>query len=727
MAYTYTVQRTIHADYSIPGSRNPGYPGLESGFNINIQAQFDACGHHSDAVINTITVYVSWAGTPPASSGSSLTPNTPAVGYASFYNSYGYGRTPASWSRRDYGSITRSGGSAAITVGPDLTRTEWVALQFTGTTASSWPATISIKFTYTSNVAPASTFSCGDAILGSAHTVTIYPADSTVSHRVTWTCGSNSYSQTVGPGTTTTSYTIPASWGGAFPSANSGTLTVKVETLQGSTVTGSNSASKTVSVPSYSPSASLAASVVDANAGGRYGQYKSRARLTPTVYTSYGATITSCTITGHAISGSISGTSGGTTGILTTIGNHTYTLSVKDSRGKTATATTTINVEACGPVQVTSGPIITAGQTSTVKWSHTYSSRLTCTVTWAIGTQSHTTTVSKGATQASYTVPVSWSNQETTSLSGDITVTIVSKDENGDTTGTATWTVGMNIPSYTISASGTITKVDDFHDLLVQGASRVTLAVTASSSYGATITGYEWSGCKYVAGKTTASITTSVLDESGDFTAICRITDSRRRTETVQLSFSVTAYRKPQILNMSAFRSDSTGTHDPAGESLAIITDYTWTDLGVNSLTATADLMPDNGTWETLGTGFASGELVVYKVGQLSRTQKYTVRVFIDDELSVETMDVRITVGETYMFWGDESFGLGAYPLANHQLYIGDDWTVYMHGKEVLDLIYPVHCVIMRDQATDVAAELGFGTWALVTSGSGIYYYKRTA
>lgn len=707
MAYNYTVSRTIVSNYSVAGTTG-GHQPTTYGYGISIADQFNAISHHSDASITGIRITATWSGSPASSSY-----GTAKLAVDSYYNGVKLRGV----------DISSSGGYAAISTSP-LTSQAWV--YFIYTTASSYKVTLQITFAYTSNVAPASTFSCGNATLGSAHTVTISPASSDLSHRITWSCGSYSHSENVAAGTTSKSYTIPASWGAAIPSANSGTMNVKVETLQGSTVTGSSSQSKTVSVPSYSVSASLAASVVDGY-NGYYRQYKSKAKLTPTVSSSYGATISSCTITGHAISGSISGTSGGTTGILTKIGNQTYTLSVRDSRGKTGTATVTINVQACGAVDVTSAPNITAGETSVVKWSHAYMSRLTCTVTWAIGNQSHTVTVAKGATQASYTVPVSWANQETSSLSGDITVTIVSRDENGDTTGTKEWHVGMFIPSYTISATGTVTKIDDFHDLLVQGASKVTLAVTASSSYGATITSYEWSGCKYVSGKTTASVTTSVLDESGEFRAYCRIVDSRKRTETVELHFTVSAYRKPQILNLSAFRSDSTGTEDPAGESLAIITDYTWTDLGVNSLTATAELMPDGGTWETLGTGFDSGELVVYKVGQLSRTQKYTVRVLIDDELSVEIMDMRITVGETYMFWGDESFGLGAYPLANDQFYIGDDWTMYVHGKEILDLIYPVHCVIMRDQATDVAAELGFGTWTLVTSSSGIYYYARTA
>lgn len=728
MAYTYTVQRTVHADYSIPGSRNTGYPGLESGFNINIQAQFDACGHHSDATINTITVYVSWAGTPPASTGSTLKPNTPAVGYASFYNAYGYGRTPASWSRRDYGSITTSGGGAAITVGPDLTRTEWVSLMFSGTTASSWPVTMSIKFTYTSSVAPASTFSCGNAILGSAHTVTISPADSTVSHRVTWTCGSNSHSQTVGSGTTTASYTIPASWGGAFPSANSGTLTVKVETLQGNTVTGSNSTSKTVSVPSYSPSASLAASVVDGD-GGNYAQYKSRAKLTPTVSTSYGATITSCTITGHAISGSISGTSGGTTGLLTQSGSLTYTLTVKDSRGKTSTATTSITVISCGAVTITSAPAITFGQTSIIKFSHTYLSRLTCTVNWSVGNQSHSVTLSKGASQASYTVPVSWASQVTTALSGDIRVTISSKDENGTVSGTAACNVSASVPSYTVSLSASVSPVDDYDGLYIQSVSKAAFSASASTSYGASITKIEWSGAKYVEGKTGSSFTTGILDAASTFTITCRATDSRKCSKTVTLTLVVTEYRIPQITDLQVFRSNAVGDPEPGGESLAVKAAFTWTDLGVNSLTTTAEYrnLTTSGPWTTLGTGFASGELRVYLPGQLSRSQKYEIRILIDDEIDVETASDRVTVGLTYMFWGEQNFGIGAYPISNKQFYLADDWTMYTHGKEIMEIIYPVHCVIMRDQVTDLNAELGFGTWALVTSGSGIYYYKRTA
>lgn len=730
MAYTYTVQRIIHAGYSIPGTQRTGYPGLDgSGFQLNIQAQFNACGHHSDAVIKSITVYVSWSGTPPAATGSTLRPATPAVGYASFYNAYGYGREPASWSRRDYGSITTSGGGAAITVGPDLTRTEWVALQFTGTTASSWPATISIKFTYESSVAPASTFNCGNATLGSAHTVSIQAVDSSVNHRITWSIGSYSHSENAAAGVGSVSYTIPESWGSAFSTANSGTLTVKLETMQGTAVTGTNTQSKTASVPNYSPSASLAASIVDPVNGG-YGQYKSRCRLTPTVTTRYGATITSCTITGHAISGSISGTSGGTTGVLTKSGEITYTLTARDSRGKTVTATRTITVTSVGAVTITQANSLTCGETSTVKFEHVYLSRLTCTVTWRVNASTyHTETLAKGTGTASYTIPTSWANQ-IQDYSGDLTITIISRDENGDSTGTATQTVTLMTPSYSIDVTASVTKVGAYQGLLLQGRSKVTLSCTATTYYGASITKYQWTGSKIVADKSGASFTTDILDTPGNYTIEVKATDTRGRTGTATVSFTVTEYREPQILSVNAYRSNSLGEEDIGGESLSVITRYTWTDLDVNTLSTTAELtLADTpAQWETLGTGFDSGELRIYKVGQLSKYQKYIVRVTVSDGIAtVLSQEIRITVGLVYMYWGEDNFGFGAYPVSSNCFYVGDHWTMYVHGKEILDLIYPVHCVIMRDQATDVAAELGFGTWSLVTSGNGIYYYSRTA
>lgn len=362
MAYTYTVQRTIHADYSIPGStRNGGTvePG-NSTFNINIQSQFDACGHHSDAVITGITIFASWSGSPPASSF-----GTPHVCWQAF-RQFG-----ASYSRYSYGDINSSGGSVAIPViSPNPIVVATLVMGYT--TAPTWSVTMSIRFTYTSNVAPTSTFTCGNATLGSSHTVTISAASSSLSHRVTWSCGSYSHSANAPAGTTSVSYTIPASWGSAFPTANSATLTVKLETLQGSTVTGTSTQNKTVSAPSYVPAAgSLSLTRLDngisaLSSWGVYVQNKSGVTVSLSGYsTSYGATISTITFSGGA-SQSGSGSSV-TKNPLTTFGTVTFKAKVTDSRGKSSgEVSASITVYAYGVPVVSTSTAVRSDSAGTV-------------------------------------------------------------------------------------------------------------------------------------------------------------------------------------------------------------------------------------------------------------------------------------------------------------------------------------------------------------------------
>lgn len=80
---------------------------------------------------------------------------------------------------------------------------------------------------------------------GGVATVNIVRNNASYTHRVVWTFGSNSYTQT-GQGTTA-SYTIPASWLAAIPNSASGSASVTVTTFNGSTQIG-QSASATFTI-----------------------------------------------------------------------------------------------------------------------------------------------------------------------------------------------------------------------------------------------------------------------------------------------------------------------------------------------------------------------------------------------------------------------------------------------------------------------------------------------
>lgn len=186
---------------------------------------------------------------------------------------------------------------------------------------------------------------------GSTATLNITAYNSEYTHRVTWKFGSYSYVQTVAAGAASASYIIPLTWLNAIPSALSGAASATLETLDASeNVLGTSTHSFTITAPSsVVPSiGSITASAVNDNSvisgWGIYVYGKSKAKLTiSSAAGSYGSTIKSYSITTSPNVGS-STVSTMTTGYLYQTGTITVTAKVTDSRGRTASKTTTFSV-----------------------------------------------------------------------------------------------------------------------------------------------------------------------------------------------------------------------------------------------------------------------------------------------------------------------------------------------------------------------------------------------
>lgn len=176
-------------------------------------------------------------------------------------------------------------------------------------------------------------------------TVAISRASSSFTHTVVFSFGSYTKSNT-GVGTST-SYAIPTSWINAMPNATSGTAKVTVTTYSGSTKIGSAvSKNFTVTVPSTVVPTISAVSIAETVSGinaqfGGFVQSKSRAKITTTAAGVYGSIIKAykTVVDGKSYTGSAP-----TTGVLNTAGNRTATITVTDSRGRTASTTRTITV-----------------------------------------------------------------------------------------------------------------------------------------------------------------------------------------------------------------------------------------------------------------------------------------------------------------------------------------------------------------------------------------------
>ena len=186
-------------------------------------------------------------------------------------------------------------------------------------------------------------------------TVNITRAASSFTHTVVFKFGS--YSKTTTGVGTSTSYAIPTSWLNAIPNATSGTATVTVTTYSGSTKIGSAvSKSFKLTVPSTVVPTISAVSLTEAVSGiaaqfGGYVQNKSKIAVKITAAGVYSSTIKAYKTT---IQGANFTAASFTSGVLAKSGTSTVTITVTDSRGRTASTTRSITVIAYAVPKITS-------------------------------------------------------------------------------------------------------------------------------------------------------------------------------------------------------------------------------------------------------------------------------------------------------------------------------------------------------------------------------------
>ncbi|MDR1015727.1 MAG: DUF859 family phage minor structural protein [Coriobacteriales bacterium] len=183
---------------------------------------------------------------------------------------------------------------------------------------------------------------------GAAVAVSIARSAAFLTHTVTWQVGSHKASST--RVATSASYTVPASWADAAPSATSASGTVTVDTYNGATKTGSVTVPFTLTVPSsYLPTAgALGVARVDGRVPAGWGVYvqgQSRATLSlPSAAGSNGSAIALKTLSVNRLltADVLFSGAGGASYTLTTgylpAGNVECRGKVKDSRGREALA-----------------------------------------------------------------------------------------------------------------------------------------------------------------------------------------------------------------------------------------------------------------------------------------------------------------------------------------------------------------------------------------------------
>lgn len=252
---------------------------------------------------------------------------------------------------RSYGTKSVSG-KITVTHKSDGSLSGYVKLRFDapGTSGGWSPGTTDLNTGWTActTIARASSITVSGSQLGSGVSVTIDRKSESFTHKVEYKFVESAWTTASSNATTSTSFTPPVSLATQIPSAEVGALTVRVTTFNGSTQIG-NPVTKSINlkvptniVPSLS---GLTQSRIDNGVPSSWGVYvkgKSQVKITA----SGASGIHGSTIVGYSISGpglSVNASSG-TSEVLSSTGTLTYTCTVTDSRGRTASKSVSINV-----------------------------------------------------------------------------------------------------------------------------------------------------------------------------------------------------------------------------------------------------------------------------------------------------------------------------------------------------------------------------------------------
>lgn len=261
-----------------------------------------------------------------------------------------------------------------------------------------------------------------------------------------------------------------------------------------------------------------------------------------------------------------------------------------------------------------------------------------------------------GKTTYNWTPPIDLATNAPNSA--NLAATIICETYNGTAyVGRSECTVTLAIPSSvvpTLSVSvtdptGNKTKYTGY---FLQLRSKIKVAITGTGAQGSTIKSYSikvgWSagsGTLYTASAATG--TTGFLPYYGTVYITCAVTDSRGRTATKSLSYTVSKYSVPTISSISATRCTQNGTANRTGEYGKVTFTAAITALSNKNTAAYKVQYREYGTeaWTSVTPTIPEADKYAPKnittIFPADTNKRYTVRVVATDAFSTSNSSMR--------------------------------------------------------------------------------------
>ena len=253
-----------------------------------------------------------------------------------------------------------------------------------------------------------------------------------------------------------------------------------------------------------------------------------------------------------------------------------------------------------------------------------------------------------------WTPPVSLATNAPNST--QLVVTIITNTYNGSTyVGRSERAVTLAIPAsevplLTVAVSDPTNVKTNYGGYFVQLRSKIKVTITGTGIQGSTIKAYsikvgrtQGSGTVYTANAKTG--TTDFLQFAGSAWVTCTVTDSRGRTATKPIEYTVKPYSVPTISSISATRCTQNGAANSTGEYGKVTFTAAITALSNKNTAAYKVQYREYGaeTWTTAATPAAGNynPKDISAIFPADTNKRYTVRVVATDAFSTSNSSMR--------------------------------------------------------------------------------------
>lgn len=347
------------------------------------------------------------------------------------------------------------------------------------------------------------------------------------------------------------------------------------------------------------------------------------------------------------------------------------------------------------------------------------SSSFTHTLTYAFGSTTGTIATKTTSTSVSWTPALTLANQIPKAVSGSCTITC--DTYSGSTkVGSKTCTLTLTVPSTvkptitSLTAARVDGDVPAAWAIYVQSKSKATLTINgAAGVYGSTISSYEISGGGF--SSTASSFTTGFLTTSGTITFTAKVTDSRGRVSDAKtVSISVVAYSNPTCSSHLSQRATSGGTVSDDGTYIKGTVSFSYSSCSSKNTVTTATYYKKSSasSWTNASKTFSSGTAFTYGGGAISTESSYDVKYTLTDAFTTVTIYDTVSTAAVLMDFkaGGKGIAIGKVSEKDNVLELADSWELELHGKKLIDYIYPVGSIYLSVNATSPATLFG-GSW----------------